>query len=164
MHFKILILLSLCFFNLNCSLLNPEEARKDKDGYYINHYWSCGPKALNKAFKELDIILSEKKISREIQDSGNFTRTLLSLVHYDALEITLPSEIKTIIKKHGFNTLEIKDLNHLNENVDVAIILVAKNYLKGEAHWLCFPVDDRITNYFGENTRILKIFLLKKVD
>jgi hypothetical protein len=160
---NVFLLLCLCLINVNCSLLNPDKIIYDK-GYYVNHYWSCGPLALERAFKELDIILGREKISKEIQDTGNFTRTLLSLIHYDALEITLPSEIKTIIKKHGFNTLEIKDLNHLNSNVDVALILVAKNYLKGQAHWLCFPADSNIENFFGENTKIIKIFLLKKVD
>ena len=88
----------------------------------------------------------------------------MSLAHYDALEITFPSEIKTIIKKHGFLPLEIRNLESLNNEVDVALVLVAKNYLKGEAHWLCFPADNNIERFFGKNTRIIKIFLLKRVD
>jgi hypothetical protein len=158
------MVLSLGLLNWSCSLFHPHEVEKDDQGYYINHYWSCGPKALSKAFKELDIHLSAKKISQEIQDSGNLSRSLLSLVHYDTVQITFPSEIYSTIEKNGFKVVELKELEKLNPEVDVALILVAKSYLKGQAHWLCFPVDTNIESYFGKGTKIIKIFLLKKVD
>ena len=162
--FHFLLTLSLVSLNWSCALFHPEEVKKDKEGYYINHYWSCGPKALSKAFKEFNIKLERQNISRQIQDSGNMSRFLLSLAHYETVQITFPSEIYQVIKKHGFKVIKLKELEELNSEVDVALVLVAGNYLKGEAHWLCFPVDDNIENYFGKNTKIIKIFLLKKVD
>ena len=159
-----LLVLSLSLLNWSCAIFHPNEVRKDKEGYYVNHYWSCGPRALSKAFKELDIHLSAKKISQEIQDSGNLSRNLLSLIHYETVQITFPNEIYSTIKKHGFKVIELKQLEELKEEVDVALILVAGSYLKGQAHWVCFPVDSNIKKYFGENTKIIKIFLLKKLD
>lgn len=167
MRFKALyfaLLISLGLLNWSCSIFHPEKVKKDEAGYYASHYWSCGPIALNKAFKELDIYLSSKKISREIQDSGNLSRVLLSLVHYDTIQITFPSEVYSVIEKHGFKVIELEELKQLDSRVDVALVLVAKNYLKGEAHWLCFPIDENIEEFFGKGTRVVKIFLLKHID
>ena len=162
--FHFVLAISLGLLNWSCSVFHPDKTQKDEQGYYIQHYWSCGPRALNRAFKELDIHLSSKKISQEIQESGNLSRSLLSLVHYDTIQITFPSEIYQAIESHGFKVTELKELKQLNSEVDVALVLVAGSYLRGEAHWLCFPVDYNIEQYFGKNTKIIKIFLLKKVD
>lgn len=162
--FYFALLISLGLLNWSCSLFHPEKVKKDEAGYYVNHYRSCGPIALNKAFKELDIYLSSKKISREIQDSGNLSRALLSLAHYDTIQITFPSEIYSVIENHGFKVIKLKELKELDSEVDVALVLVVGSYLKGEAHWLCFPMDSSIEKYFGKDTRIIKIFLLEKVD
>ena len=167
MRFKILhliFLLSLIVLSCNCSIFYPSEVKKDEQGYYTRHYSSCGPIALNKAFKEFNINLGRDNISREIQDSGNISRFLLSLVHYDTIQITFPSEVYRTIENNGFKVVKIKNLEELDSKVDVALVLVAANYLKGEAHWLCFPADKNIKTWFGKNTRIVKIFLLKKVD
>ena len=162
--FNFLLVFSLMFLNWSCALFHPEEVKKDEEGFYVRHYWSCGPRALSKAFKELDIYLSSKKISKEIQSSGNVSRGLLSLIHYETVQITFPSEVYSTIEKHGFKVIKLKELEELNPKIDVALILVAGSYLRGEAHWLCFPVDGNIENYFGKKTKIIKIFLLKKVD
>ena len=161
-HFALLI--SLGLLNWSYSIFHPEKVKKDEAGYYTDHYWSCGPRALNKAFKELDIYLSSKKISQEIQDSGNLSRALLSLVHHDAVQITFPCEMYHVIEKHGFRVVGLKELKQLNSKIDIALILVARNYLDGEAHWLCFPVDNDIKGFFGKETKIVKIFLLKLID
>ena len=159
-----LLVLSLSLLNWSCALFHPNEVKTDEDGYYVRHYWSCGPKALDKAFKEFNINLGRNNISREIQDSGNISRFLLSFAHYDTVQISFPSEIYQVIKKYGFEVVKLNKLEELDSEVDVALVLVAKNYLKGQAHWLCFPADNNIKNFFGKNTRVIKIFLLKKID
>ena len=162
--FKFCLVFSLCLLNWSCSLLHPESLERDSEGYLVNHYWSCGPIALEKAFEKLNLNLSRKEISREIQDSGNAVRLLLSLAHHETIQMTLPSEIEQVIKDHGFKVINIREFGLLNERVDVAIVLVSGDYLKGETHWLCFPVDSNIEKYFGENTKIRQIFLLKNID
>ena len=161
---KLCLVVLFCLLNWSCALFHPDEVKTDKKGYYIRHYWSCGPKALDKAFKEFNINLGRNNISREIQDSGNISRFLLSFAHYDTVQITFPSEVYQVIEKHGFKVIKLKNLEELDSKIDVALVLVAGNYLKGEAHWLCFPIDNNIENWFGKNTKIVKIFLLKKVD
>ena len=162
--FKFYLIVSICLLNWSCSIFNPDKVETDKDGFYYRHYASCGPTALNKAFKELNINLGRENISREIQKSGNMSRVLLSLFHYDTVQITFPSEVYRVIENNGFKVVKIKKLEELDSEVDVALVLVAANYLKGQAHWLCFPVDKNIENFFGNNTRVIKIFLIKKVD
>lgn len=169
--FKWALITSFCMLNWSCSILHPESLAKDEEGYLTKHYNSCGPSALSKAFNEFarkNGILAKKswtrkELSREIQDSGNIIRLMASLIHHETVMMTLPSELKNIIKNHGFKIIKVKNLEDLNK-VDVAIVLVSGDYLKGDLHWLCFPVDNRITDYFGKNTKIEKIFLLKKVD
>ena len=162
--FNYALILSFCMLNWSCSLFHAESMMKDEAGYYIRHYDSCGPIALHRAFKKLNIQLSKRDISREIQDTGNNTRVLLSLVHHQTISITLPSEIKAVVKKHGFEITTSKELKELDPKVDIALVLVAGSYLKGEAHWACFPVDSNITKYFGEATRIIKVYLLKETQ
>tara|TARA_B100001939_G_C16622008_1_gene479674 strand:+ start:20 stop:523 length:504 start_codon:yes stop_codon:yes gene_type:complete len=162
--FKLYLVVALCLLNWSCAIFHPDKVERDDDGYYYRHYSSCGPTALNKAFKELNINLGRNNISRDIQDSGNIFRFLLSLVHYDTVQITFPSEVYQVIEDNGFKVIELKTLEELDSEVDVALVLVASNYLKGQAHWLCFPVDKNIEDFFGKSTRVIKIFLLKKVD
>jgi|TARA_B100000085_G_scaffold283160_1_gene313161 hypothetical protein len=160
------LLVSFCLINISCSILNPEWVEKDAEGYYVRHYSSCGPKALHKAFEVLDLHLSQKQISRDIQDTGNVIRTLsASLIHHRTVWMSLPSEIKQVAEKYNFNILEVSELKDLDKKIDVAIVLISGRYHKGELHWLCFPADINITKYFGDKTKIHKIFLLqKKVD
>ena len=170
--FKFCLALSLCLVNWSCSLFHPESLERDSDGYLILHYQACGPVALEKALNacanknniKYKRAWSRKEISRKIQDSGNITRLLLALAHHEAIQITLPSEIKQVIKAHGLEVVNVRELKSLDEEVDVAIVLVSGSYLKGQMHWLCFPVDGNIIKYYGENTTIHQIFLLKTVD
>ena len=170
--FKLCLIFSICLLNWSCSLFHPEFLERDSDGYLINHYNSCGPAALERAFNayaeknkiKLKQPSGRKEISREIQDSGNSIRLLLSLIHHDTIQMTLPSEMKEVIKDRGFEIINIRELKHLDKNIDIAIILVSGNYLSGEMHWLCFPIDKYIERYFEENTKICQIFLLKKLE
>lgn len=160
--FNYALVFSICMLNWSCSILKPGSLKQDEDGYYVRHFNSCGPRALRKALEEFGVFLTEQEISRQIQDTGNGSRVLLSFVHHDTIRMTLPSEIKDFLKKHGYEITNIKDLEELNKQTDVAIILVAKNYLKGETHWLALPQDRGIIDYFGKGTKIVKIYLLKK--
>ena len=108
--FKLYLVVALCLLNWSCAIFHPDKVERDDDGYYYRHYSSCGPTALNKAFKELNINLGRNNISRDIQDSGNVFRFLLSLVHYDTVQITFPSEIYQVIENNGFKVIELKTL------------------------------------------------------
>jgi len=148
--------------NYGCVFFHSEYLKADKDGHYIQHFHSCGPRALRKAFSESNIHVTETELSKQIQSSGNLTRALLTLIHYETVSVTLPTEIKNTCSDYGYEVTSVKSLDSLDPKKDIAIVLVAGSIFKGETHWLCFPVDKNITNYFGKNTKIMKIYLLKK--
>ena len=160
---KILLITSLCLLNLGCVFFQPESLKTDSDGHYTRHFHSCGPRALKKAFNELNINVTEVKLSKQIQSSGNLTRVLLTLIHHDTISMTLPSEIKSICLDYGYKVKKVKSLEDLDPQKDVAILLVSGNFLKGETHWVCFPTDKNI-KIFGKDTKILKIYLLKRIN
>ena len=161
--FKVLLIISLSLLNYGCVFFHPEYLKVDQSGHYIKHFHSCGPRALKKAFNELNIQVTEKKLSKQIQSSGNLTRALLTLVHYEMVEITFPSEIKNICLDYGYKVKTVKSLDSLDPTKDVAIVLVSGEILKGETHWVCFPADKYGLKGFGEDTKALKIYLLKKI-
>jgi hypothetical protein len=87
-------------------------------------------------------------------------KEILSIFNNEAIQITWPHEIKTIIKEHGFEAVSIKDISELDPQKHIALVLVytkLTNY-----HWLVFPIDDP-EDYYGEDTKVRKIFLLKKI-
>jgi len=148
---------------LGCSFLTGLE--KNPEGYYERHYHACGPIALEKAFLEyhrregIAYCVRRDLLSKQIQDSGMIGKELLSLFDNEAIQITWPHEIKTIIKEHGFEAVSIKDISELDPLKHIALVLVSTkltNY-----HWLVFPIDDP-EDYYGEDTKVHKIFLLKK--
>ena len=153
--------IAISLLNLGCIVFHPESAVRDKHGYYIKHYGSCGIVALYKARSNFSDHSSREKISRDIQDSGNIVRILLSLVHHHSFYITWPHEIKNHLNKHGYKVEEIDDLQSLNEK-DIAIVLVKGSVTKQQLHWMCYPDDHDIKTYFGENTEIVKIYLIEK--
>jgi hypothetical protein len=160
----ILWLIAICLLNTSCIVFHPEQFERDELGYYINHYRACGPVALEKAFEALgDDSASRVSLSREIQEDGNALRHFLSLLHYDGLLISLPNELKTICEKHGYKVTEIDSLDKLSLEEDIALVLVWGKILKREAHWLVFPIDTKIKDWYGGYTRIGKILLLKKI-
>ena len=157
----ILWVMALSLLNVSCAIFHPDRTKKDELGYYISHFSACGPIALEKAFEALENPINRIQISRDIQDTGNGTRLLLSMLHHGALQITLPSEIKTVCKKYGYKVIAADKLNELDPKKDVALVLVWGEIL--DAHWLCFPIDVNIDNFFGGYTKISKIFIFKKI-
>lgn len=155
-----------CLLLPGCGVFNTYQ--KNSDGYYERHYTCCGPQALAKAFRLVDqragIIYVrdpyiEAEISRRIQDNGIKSKELLSFFNKEAICITWPSEIKEVAEQYGFEIITLKEFEKLDPEKDVVIVLVhskINNY-----HWLVFPIDDP-QYYYGINTKIDKIYLLKK--
>jgi len=149
-----------------CGIFNPSPKQ---NGYYSYHLYSCGPRAVSKAIAELDrqqgLVRcpgpSAADISIQIQDNGNFWRHLMAIAHRDAGLITLPHEIVEVCKQNGYEVITIEDYTQLDPEKDVALILLYSNLL--EWHWVCFPVDKNIPNWYGDSTKIVKIILLKRV-
>ncbi len=168
MKFKIGIFLScLSFLALSgCGVFHKDYAKKDSLGYYTLHYNSCGPKSLQRALKNLGDSKTKTEISRTIQDSGNKLRSIGSIFHHQAVEITSPSEIKKAAKKYGYRVKELDKIEDLDTGGNVGVVLVWGCLLKKEAHWICYPVYSaaQISNYFGKNTRITKIYILEPKD
>lgn len=166
---KIILSLLMCAAILltGCGIFNPSPKQH---GYYSYHLNSCGPRAVSKALAELDkkqgIIACPGRvpgdISIQIQDNGNFWRHLMTIAHKDAGLITLPHEIVEVCEQNGYEVITLKDYNQLDPAQDVALILLYSNLL--EWHWVCFPVDKNIPNWYGDSTNIVKIMLLKKVE
>jgi hypothetical protein len=169
-HKVILWVTVLGLMNPGCAVFKTEEYEKDDNGNYLNHYNSCGPKALEKAFAAYNQkngihnarSVSREELSRVIQEDGPSIRMFLSFFHYDALMITTPNEIKQACKKYGYDVISLNSLKKIDYDKDVAIVLVFGSILEQEAHWLCIPVDNSPEGYFGEHTKISKIYLLKK--
>lgn len=153
---------AISLLNSGCIAFHPESAKKDKDGYYVKHYWSCGPKAIYKSLRYFGEYKKRSDISKEIQSSGNITRSSLLLIHHEFVSATFPCEIKQYYYNNNFNVKELNSLDQL-KNGDVAIVLVKGSILKGEEfHWLCYPNDKRIKDFYGENTEIIKVYLISK--
>ncbi|MBC8416762.1 hypothetical protein H8E06_00350 [bacterium] len=142
-----------------CGMLKPGPKT---NGYYSYHLNSCGPVAISKALTKLDKKQGPlaSDISIQIQDNGNFWRHLMVIAHRDAGLITCPHEVIEVCKQNGYEVLPVADYAQLDPKKDVALILLYSNML--EWHWVCFPVDKNIPNWYGDNTKIVKIFLLKK--
>ena len=150
-----IILIFILIITQGCIIFHPEHSKKDKKGYYSCHHNACGPVAFETANRE--------DISQEIQSKGNFRRRIMSLIHYDGLRITWPSEIEDIAKSYGYKTEMIKSLSELQSG-DVSIILLLGNNSSFQYHWVSSPEDKDIKNYFGKDTRILKIYKFVPAD
>ena len=155
--------MAISLLNIGCIAFHPESANTDSLGYYTRHYDSCGPVALERAFLELEEKgITRTVISREIQDGGNKLRFIMMLVHHDTVLVSLPNELKTICEKHGYKMIKTdRSIDELDSERDVAIVLLFGDIFKGESHWACFPYEKQIKTYFGPNTQISKIYLLK---
>ena len=138
-----------------------EQRAKNLDPYHI---YSCGPEALHKALLRFGIYIDEEKLSHMMQSNpscANLLREVVSIFSIEGRRITFPSELKSILKKHGFKIVNISSLEELDENEDTALVLVKqKNNLT--YHWMCFPVDKNIKTFFGKDTVIKEIYLIKK--
>ena len=141
-----------------------------ENGYYLYHLDSCGPAAVEKAInayysKEGIVFIwppaPRSEVSMRIQDNGNGWRDLMTLVHKKASQITCPHEIVKVCKQYGFKAVSVDKYNKLDPNKDVALILLYSNLM--EWHWVCFPIDKNIPNWYGDSTKIVKIFVLERL-
>ncbi len=163
-----MVLILVTMATLGCNIANPS-LKKDSDGYFLAHYRACGPIALEKAINEYYFknkilpargLADRKDISRQIQDNGFASQRLLSLLNSKAINITWPSEIKDTLDKYGFDIIKVKSLSDLDKQKDVAVILIHGKFLSKEYHWLVYSIDN-IKTYFGKNTVIDLIYLIK---
>ena len=158
-------LLLIASLTSGCSL-----TPKNSEGYYTKHYYSCGPKALEKALDNFfakhstsfQDKISRESISKMIQDDGFALQEFLSIFNKEALQITWPSQIKIVLKKYNIEVKEIDDFKDLHLRSDVAIVLIHTNLT--DYHWLCFPVDKNIDKYCGDKTIVDKIYVLRATN
>ena len=151
--------LAVCFLFLNpgCAIFHPEEFAKE-DGYYLKHFYSCGPNAIQDVILEIERkLVGRKSISKEIQSTGNASRFILASFNYDALEITFPCEIKKYFNNKGYTVTEI-DFESL-ENTDVAIILIKGKKFLRQWHWAAYPTHSKeyFRNTFGVGTEVVSV-------
>lgn len=166
---RFIIALLLIFFMSGCGMLQSartsdyvkKQRAKNLDPHHIN---SCGPKAIQRALLRFGIKSDLKNLSHAMQSSpscANLMREIASAFSIEGREITFPSEIKKTLKKYGFKIVNIKNLEELDKNKDTALVLVKqKNVLN--YHWLCFPTDKNIETFFGKETIVKEIYLIRK--
>jgi len=160
-----LCIIGLLLFSSGCGVFNP--AHKE-NGYYTRHFYSCGPEAVETALMRSKLVegilfkryISAEEISRKIQDNGNTWRDIATTFHESGAAITCPHEIAEICDDYGYKVTTIKKYNELDPEENVALILLYSNL--GNWHWVCFPIDNNIPEYYGESTKIVTIFLLEK--
>jgi len=154
---------------LGCGVFNP--ARQDGDGYYIAHFSSCGPTAIengiNRYYANQGITFARnpaprEEISKQIQDDGIYLKMFFSYFDREAVQATWSWEMKAAVKKYGFELVSVDDFENLDPKKDIAFILVRGKFISREWHWMCYPVDQNIKNFFGPNTKVDQIYLLKK--
>jgi len=154
---------------LGCGLLKQSRephyfSEMRQEGKDPLHIFSCGPEAIQKAFRKLNVHVDLKDISHAIQSNHKFNtciRDVLAIFANDARRITFPEEVIDELKARGYSVKKIKNYSELDAETDVAIILIKKkNSLT--YHWMCFPVDRNILSFFGENTVLKEIYLIVK--
>ena len=164
---RVKVILTYCMGMLlalavGCGIFNRP---KTENGYYVSHYYACGPKAVGKALEQFYKYKkkpSTTRISQDIQDNGNTWRHLASIIDKRGVQITCPSEIVEICRQYGFSVIPISHLHKLDPLKDVALVLVRKGL--GDWHWLCFPADAYIDDFYGEDiTTVSMIYLLKPI-
>ena len=77
--------------------------------------------------------------------------------------VTWSWEMKKAVEKYGFELITIDDFKKLNPEKDIAFVLVRGKFFSRQWHWMCYPIEENITKFFGENTKIDRIYLLKRV-
>tara|TARA_Y100000310_G_C20618538_1_gene781980 strand:+ start:604 stop:1107 length:504 start_codon:yes stop_codon:yes gene_type:complete len=166
---RLFFIFAFCLALLGCGLMDqfrePASFSKLREGNKDPlHVFSCGPEALEKAFRELKIYIDQEDISHAIQKNHKFNtcvRDILAIFDNRARKITFPEEMFNALKDQGYSVKKIREYSMLNENIDVAIILIKqKNTLN--YHWVCFPADENILSFFGENTILKEIYLIVK--
>ena len=150
---------------LGCGVVNPY--RKNSEGYYTEHYYACGPTALEKAINAAyvkrgieRVCAPNKGISQQIQSGGMIRKELLAFFSKSSIQITWPSEIKKIVNLHGFDVVTVDSLDSLDPQKDIAIVLIHGKFFSGQYHWVVYPLDN-VKNFYGEKTVIDAVYLLK---
>ena len=153
-----------------CGIFYPPT--RDGDGYYTKHFYCCGPTAVRAALGEYHArngivnvrAITTEEISKQIQDNGKYFRKFLSFFNRDVVCVTWTWEMKAVMKKWGFELINIDDFEKLDPKKDIAFILVRGRFFSSEWHWMCYPVDNKVKTWFGSGTKIDKILLLKKIN
>ena len=152
---------------LGCSIF--DSVARDNDGYYIKHLKSCGPEAIEKALieyykrKGIAYCVRADQISRQIQDKEQFLKKLLILFDNKTVRVTWSWEIKKILKKYGFKLINVNNFEKLDPKKDIAFVLVRGKFFSREWHWMCYPVEKNIRTFYGPDTKINAIYLLKRI-
>jgi len=157
-------ILAVCLLNVGCAVFHLDKMKKE-DGYYIRHYNSCGPDAIQDALRELENqFVTTKEISKEIQDNGNERRTALTLIHYNALWITWPAELVKFFRDRGYK-VTTTTLESLSPE-DTAIVLLKGRLLKQEWHWVTFPTNSKkeIRNYYKTCDSSTSVITVYKIE
>jgi len=133
-----------------------------QEGYELCHLDSCGPVALEKAFKNLGINKPHIEIGKEIQDADKMHyRSILSLAHHKFTLITCPPELLKYCRSQGLAPKRIK-YKDLSQD-DVAIILIRGYSDIEDWHWIDWPrTRSSVENFFGDDTKIISTYLLSK--
>lgn len=170
------LLILLFLLTSGCGIFDPPN--KDVNGFYTDHYSSCGPRAVHEAlirYYNLNNIpydeqsISSKQISLHIQ--GNrlpfiFDRTnLLVIFDKDAAGITWPSELKSVCKKHGVSLRQVpvSELYKRDSLNKTYIILVHKKYTLSSFHWYMYP-DSNTSHFWGTDTIFDIVYVLEPIE
>ena len=159
------VLIFLFLFFSGCGLLQsylyPQWVKLERSlGRDPDHIYSCGPAALKKAFERLGIEISQEAISDEIRRNGNGIRAFLSIFDKEARQITLPGEMKEILRKNGFRMTKVDSFNKIDTKNSTTILLVHKKNTF-DYHWICYPANK--FHYFGERTVLDTVYLIEKI-
>jgi len=132
-------------------------------GYELCHLESCGPDALAAAFKDLGINKDYIQIGKEIQDLDRIHyREIASVVSHEFSRITCPPELLNYCRHEGLTVKKVS-FSDLSSG-DIAIILLRGSDSITDWHWIAWPNNSKetIKNYFGTDTKILSVYLLRK--
>ena len=171
---KLSWMMSLLFvlgpFFSGCGIFRPPS--KDGDGYFTAHFDCCGPaaieNAINEYYRRQGVVFTRnpaprKEISKQIQDNGMLLKKFMALFDNRVVCATWSWEIREVVKKHGFKIINVKKFKDLDPSTDIAFVLVRGKFFSRQWHWMCYPIEENITKFFGENTKIDRIYLLKRV-
>ena len=172
---KLIWILSFLFalapFFSGCGIFHPP--LKDENGYYPVYFNCCGPvaveKAINEYYRKQGIVFARnpaprEEVSKLIQDDGMVLKRFISFFHKQIVCASWSWELKSVVKKYGFELIKIDDFEKLDPLKDIALIIVRGKFFSKEWHWMCYPVDGDIKSFFGPDTKIDKILLLKKIN
>ena len=160
-YITIIIICLFLFINTSCGILH---SAKKVDGYYVDHFYSCGPQAIHNAIQHYAQVngikfkrsYTAEEISKRIQDIAS-RRGLLSLVDKRAITITWPYEIEQVCELYGFKAVRVNDISKIKDN-NTSIVLIHEKNTLSSYHWTCYPVSN--LKYYGDDTIIDLVYLL----